>query len=253
MAVSSPLSILDYRQPVEFRIGEVIVRSWNTFSRHFLTFVLLVGIAELLPLVLTLYVTRKIDPANPMASGALVFANGLVSFVLSTCAHAIVVFAAFQDLRGRPVNAGESLRQGIGRLFPVIIASLLTGLLVGVGVLLCLIPGLIALTAMAVVVPACVVERMGPIESMSRSADLTSGHRWPILAVGVAWLLTVFIISLSIRAAMPSDQALPAQLLNWVWQVLQGSFAAVYAAILYHDLRAVREGIGIDEIASVFD
>jgi hypothetical protein len=88
---------------------------------------------------------------------------------------------------------------------------------------------------------------------MSRSADLTTGHRWPILAVGVAWWIVVFVVSLSIRAAMPSDPALPTQLLNWVWQVLAGSFTAVYAAILYHDLRAVREGIGIDEIASVFD
>jgi hypothetical protein len=38
-----------------------------------------------------------------------------------------------------------------------------------------------------------------------------------------------------------------------VWEVLSGSYTSVYAAILYHDLRAVREGIGIDEIASVFD
>jgi hypothetical protein len=65
--------------------------------------------------------------------------------------------------------------------------------------------------------------------------------------------MIVFVVSLSIQAAMPSEPALPRQLLTWVWQVLGGSYTAVYAAILYHDLRAVREGIGIDEIASVFD
>ena len=52
---------------------------------------------------------------------------------------------------------------------------------------------------------------------------------------------------------VPAGATLPAQLLGWIWQVLSGSFTAVYAAILYHDLRAVRDGIGIDEIASVFD
>jgi hypothetical protein len=254
--MGSPLSILDYRQPVEFRIGDVVIRAWNVLSRHFLTFVLLVGIAELLPLVLSLYIGTT-DPqqalADPLRTFLLGAGLGILTYVLSTFAHAIVVFAAFQDLRGRPVNAGESLSQGVARVVPVLVASLLTGLLVGLGCLLCLVPGLIAMTAMAVVVPACVVERLGPIESMSRSADLTTGHRWPILAVAVAWAVVVIVISLTIQAAMPITAALPRQLATWIWQVISGSFTAVYAAILYHDLRAVREGIGIDEIASVFD
>ena len=253
--MGSPLSILDYRQPVEFRIGDVIIRSWNILSRHFLTFVLLVGIAELLPLVLELYWGRRNASAVALSAGNIAVAAGigLLQFILTSFAQAIVVFAAFQDLRGRPVDAAESFRHGVARLFSVLVASVLTGLLVGVGVLLCIIPGLIALTAMAVVLPACVVERLGPIESMSRSADLTTGHRWPILAVGAAWIIIVAVIGLAIRAAMPGVATLPGQLASWVWQVLSGSFSSVYAAILYHDLRAVREGIGIDEIASVFD
>jgi hypothetical protein len=250
--MGSPLSILDYRQPVEFRIGDVIVRSWNILSRHFLTFILLVGIAELLPLVLTFWLTqsRTITAVTDMAS---VGGITLLKVVLSTFAQAIVVYAAFQDLRGRQLNAGESLREGLKRVFPVIIASLLTALVVGVGVVLCIIPGLIALTAMAVVVPACVVEQLGPIDSMSRSADLTTGHRWPILAVGVAWVVITLVVGGSIGVAMRGAPGLPSQLAEWVWEVLSGSYTSVYAAILYHDLRAVREGIGIDEIASLFD
>ena len=42
-AVSGPLSILDYKQPVEFRIGDVLVKSWGALTRHFLTFFLLAG------------------------------------------------------------------------------------------------------------------------------------------------------------------------------------------------------------------
>ncbi|MCU1233606.1 MAG: hypothetical protein JWP63_1573 [Candidatus Solibacter sp.] len=254
----TPLSILDYRQPVEFRIGEVIIRSWNVLSRHFLTFVLLVGIAEVLPLVLTLYWQRMnsdLTGVAVVAQGTMVTAGiGLLQFILTSFAQAIVVFAAFQDLRGRPVSAAESFRQGVGRLFPVILSSVLTGLVIGVGFLLCIVPGLIAIAAFAVVLPACVVERLGPIESMHRSADLTTGHRWPIMGAAAAWLVIIFVVTLTIQAAMPGGAAsLPKQLATWVWQVLSGSYTAVYAAILYHDLRAVRDGIGIDEIASVFD
>jgi hypothetical protein len=257
--VGTPLSILDYHQPVEFRIGDVILRSWNILSRHFLTFVLLVGIAELLPLVLTLYwgdFNARIVGARPedvfrrMGVGAGI---GLLQFVLSAFAQAIVVYAAFQDLRGRPVSASESFQQGIQRVFPAIIASVLSSMLIGIGLLLCLIPGIIAAAAMAVVLPACVVERMGPIESMSRSSDLTTGHRWPIVLVAIAWGVIAIVIALAIQAALPLESQLPAKLISWVWSVLATSYTSVYAAILYHDLRAVREGIGIHEIASVFD
>src|SRR5262245_17511324 len=200
--MGSPLSILDYQQPVEFRIGDVVIRTWNVLSRHFITFVLLVGIAEILPLVLSVYFGVE-ELRDPLRVGMSALGIGVLTYVLSTFAHSIVIFAAFQDLRGRPVNAGESLGHGIARVFPVLVTSILAGILVGVGIILCVIPGLIAMTAMAVVVPACVVERLGPIESMSRSADLTSGHRWPILAVGVAWAVTVFVVTASITAAMP--------------------------------------------------
>ena len=127
------------------------------------------------------------------------------------------------------------------------------GLVIGLGFLLFVVPGLIAIAALAVVVPACVVEQLGPIESISRSRDLTSGHRWPILGVGLAWIIVGFTVVGSMQAALPANPALPRQLVEWMWQVVAGSFTSVYAAILYHDLRAVREGIGIDQIASVFD
>ncbi len=251
MTVSAPLSILDYRQPVEFQIGEVIIRSWNILSRHFLTFVLLVGIAELLPLVLTLYLGKL--STTPRGGAIAAGAISIFQFMVTSFAQAIVVFAAFQDLRGRPVDGMESFRAGVKRLVPVIVSSILVVLLVGIGSILCLAPGLVALAAMAVVLPACVVERLGPIESMSRSADLTTGHRWPILAVAVAWAVIVYVVFFAIQAAMPGAAELPVQLITWVWQLVAGSYMAVYTAILYHDLRAIRDGIGIDEIASVFD
>jgi hypothetical protein len=252
--MGSPLSILDYRQPVEFRIGEVIIRAWNILSRNFLTFCCLVGIAELLPLLVNIYLQRE-DEVIPAGwpAGVAVYGSRFLSYVLSTFAQAIVVYAAFQDLRGRRPDAAKSFRQGVGRVLPVIVASVLTALVVGVGLILCVIPGLIALTAMAVVIPACVVEQLGPIDAMSRSADLTTGHRWPILGAGAAWAVITVVIAQSISVAMQNASALPTQLAVWVWEVLATSYTSVYAAILYHDLRAVREGIGIDEIASVFD
>lgn len=250
--MGSPLSILDYRQPVEFSMGEVIARTLSVLSRHFMTFALLVGIAQLIPLLVAFYLgTRMLATPNLtlVAVGAI---TGLLQFILTSFVQAIVVFAAFQDLRGRPVNAAESFQRGVARVLPIMAASILTGVTIGIGFVLCVAPGLIFMAMLAVVLPSCVVERLGPIRSMSRSNELTQGHWWPIIGVAAALVVINLVGSAAIAAATPAT-SIPRQLSNWVLEVLIGSFQAVYAAILYHDLRAVKEGIGIDEIASVFD
>jgi hypothetical protein len=235
-------------------MGEVIARTWKVASRNFLTFFVLVAAAQLIPLLVTLYTgfPNKVW-SDPSVLIALTLVILLLQAVMSSLSQAIVVFAAFQDLRGKPVNAAESFRQSLSRIFPAMMASILVGLLVLIGLVFCLIPGLIAMAAMAVVLPACVVERLDPVRSMARSSDLTAGHWWPIVGVGVAWLAIALIGAYAIQVALPGENSIPKQLAGWVWQVLSGSFSSVYAAILYHDLRASREGIGIDEIASVFD
>jgi hypothetical protein len=231
---------------VEFRIGYVLRRAWGVFSRHFLTFLLLVGTAELLPRAPRFFVTIP-----PM--GVLDFVLDALLLCTSSFAHAIVIFAAFQDLRGRPVSASESLHYGIVRGLPALAASMMSFLLMFAGLFLCVAPGLIALAAWEVVVAACVVERLGPFKSMKRSAALTKGHRWPILAVAVTiWILVIGPDEI-IAAALPADPPAMRTLVSWAWQALLGSFGSVYGAILYHDLRAVKEGIGIAEIAAVFD
>jgi hypothetical protein len=253
--MSGPLSILDYRQPVEFHIGDVFVKSWRVLTRHFVTFVLLVGIAEV-PLLVTNSSLQTSAPhiGRLSLSDALMALTALfLQLFLGVFAQSVVVFAAFQDLRGKEVTFGESFQHGLSRFLPVIVLSLLVAIVFVLGLMLCLVPGLIALAALYVALPVCVVERLGPIRSMSRSTDLTSGHWWPILGVVVGVSLVTMIVNGAIRSALPADPVMPSVAAAWIWGVLANSFSAVFTAILYHDLRAVKEGIGIEQIAAVFD
>src|SRR5262249_26037784 len=142
----------------------------------------------------------------------------LISTVFSALSQAVVVFATFQDLRGHQIDAWESLRVGLARVIPVIIVSILMGLIVGFGIILLIVPGLIALAGFSVALPACVVERDGPIASLSRSFELTRGHWWPILGVSVSLVVISLIITAAIKAAIPS-QGLPVTIVTWAWNV----------------------------------
>jgi hypothetical protein len=44
-----------------------------------------------------------------------------------------------------------------------------------------------------------------------------------------------------------------AALVTGAWQVLAGAFSAVLGAVLYFQLRSVKEGFELDQIVSVFD
>ncbi len=64
----------------------------------------------------------------------------LLAFILGTLVQAMVVFAAFQDMRGRRVRIGESLKRGLARTLPVIVASIGMGVAIGLGLVLLVVP-----------------------------------------------------------------------------------------------------------------
>jgi hypothetical protein len=250
--MGSPLSILDYRPPLEFRLGDVIVRSWIILSRHLLAFLGLVAVLEAIPLIGLPRLTPLLASRGALGSILVAMVGGITAVVFSALSQAVVVYATFQDLRGRELNPTESLSRGLARVLPAIATSILEALAIVIGLVLLVAPGLIALSAFAVCLPVCVVEHAGPFTSLSRSAELTRGYWWPILGVAISILIVSAIVGASIRAALPAAP-LPMAIATWAWNVFVTAFSSVYAANLYHDLRAVKEGIGIQEIASVFD
>jgi hypothetical protein len=105
-----------------------------------------------------------------------------------------------------------------------------------------------------VATPVCVVERLGPLASMTRSRDLTRGHRWKVF--GVVVLLTVInivvasVLKLGLVALAGPVLAVTGLL---IWGALYGAYSALIAVVSYRDLRVAKEGIDTEQIAAVFD
>ena len=174
--------------------------------------------------------------------------------MLNALATSVVLFAAFQDMRGQPVRLGASLGVGLSRFLPVVGASLLMGIAVGLASLLLVIPGLIVFTMFYVGLPACVVEGLGPAACLSRSSELTKGFRWKIF--GLALLLTLMagvsgglLSFILVRLGSAPAYVISIFVLQAFWRAVQ----SVCAVVAYHELRVAKEGIDIHRIASVFD
>jgi hypothetical protein len=246
----------------DFRIGQVFSRAWSVFSSNFLTFILVTGIANL-PSLLMPHPTPGAVPLDPFANIGTTIFFGLLMIVLGTLSQAIVLYGAFQVMRGRPVDLGESARIGLRRFFPVVGIALCVPILCVLAMLLFIVPGIILNLMWFVAMPVCVVEQLGPFRSMGRSRQLTKGHRWKILGLQLTIIIPALIIGglvgaimvgtggfLAVAAALSSTLG---QVANLIWSAIWTAFYAIVIVVAYHDLRVAKEGIDTEQIAAVFE
>jgi hypothetical protein len=240
----------------EFRVGNVLNRTSSVLSRNFLIFFVVTAVAQL-PSLLFL----KTETMNPNASGAeiavmvtLGIGGAVLMIVLSMLSQAIVLYGAFQNMRGREVSLAESLQVGLRRFWAILGMAFLVALLAGLAVLALIFPALILATMWFVAAPACVVEQLGPWASMRRSRELTKGHRWKVFGLMMLLLIISGIAGGTITAALTAIGGnLLAMVGTVLWNGAWGAFSAIAVVVTYHDLRAAKEGIDIDQIAAVFD
>ena len=243
-----------------FTIGDVFGRSFSLLGRNFVQFALLSGVA-LIPYLFFYWfqadVLFKQPSAAPMMKASMVRSLALPSilaFVLMMISQAAILYGAFQGMRGQPVLVVDSFRKGLSRFWPIIGLLLCEGVAILCGFLLLVVPGFILLVMWYCSLPVCVVEKLGPIASLGRSAALTKGHRWKIfgimLLIGLGGAIAGGIVG-AILAVIRVK--LVFVIGHYLWQTVYSAFQAIIGVVIYHDLRVAKEGIGTEQIAAVFD
>ena len=240
----------------EFRVGRVLNRTSSVLSRNFLIFFVVIAVAHLPALLFFKSTTMTANASGSEIAVAFGMMIGglLLMIVLSTLSQAIVLYGAFQNMRGREVSLSESLQVGLRRFFPIIGLAFLVTLLGMLAAIALIFPAFIVFTMWFVATPVCVVEQLGPWASMRRSRELTKGHRWKIFGLFVLMIIISAVAGSTIQAAFTAMGGTPLALVGDVlWNGVWGAFYAIAVVVTYHDLRAAKEGIDIDQIAAVFD
>jgi len=252
----------------DFRVGRVLSRSFSTLFQNIVPFGLLALVISAPPYVygILFNIPKSMDLGNPEYGFSLAdLIVTIAQFLLAYLLTAALVYGTIQHLRGRTVNLGECIGRGLSMILPVIGVAIVSFLLVAIGFLALIIPGVIVVTMLWVAIPAAVIERNG-LSALSRSAELTKGYRWRILGLLIVLLFILFLLSLPIGAisgifvisAMNEGGSLSTiftvmMASNWVVASFTGAFSAVVYAVSYHDLRVAKEGADTEQIAAVFD
>lgn len=236
----------EVQQPLKF--GQVLQLSLQVLRDNFIQFYL-VGLAVGIP---TLILTAILPPDSPIT------VTNILEGILSQFATGALTYGSYQYLRGQAVSASSCLRyaaQNFGRLIGL---AFLTGILISLGLVLLIVPGIILATMFAVAVPALLAERLSVSDSIKRSAALTKGYRWQVfglvLLTMIGMLGGAFLIGfILVLADLAYDGLGVDDFLLWLWVGLYYTVSAVISATLYHRLREVKEGLGIEQLAAVFD
>jgi hypothetical protein len=234
----------------EFRLGVVISKSVSVFLQNIFGFTCIAGTAGL-PVVALAAARMYGDPLNKWTYVLIGMPPTLFLMALTT---AIILHAAFQHMRGRPVRLVESISCGLSGSLVLLGVMLLYGLGVMLGFLVLIVPGVMLMAMWYVAVPACVVEKTSPEQSLRRSSVLTKGFRWKIL------VLLVLYYALHVGGGELLASTLTVSSSFWVrlaaevgWQGFSGGFSSVLIAVSYYYLRVAKEGVDVEQIAAVFD
>ena len=243
--------------------GEILDNAFGLYRRHFAPLVVIVLVVSAVPTILELYVQAS---GGFFARPVLGMLTGLLNIVLSAIGTAAAVFIVSDSYLGRPVDAWDALSRAVPYIGRVVMLSILTTLVVGVGFILLLVPGVIFLSALMVSTQALVLEEnRSATDAMGRSWQLTKGFRWKVLALVVVTAIIVAIPSMAggISAAfLASGPAVLTDLpIGWYLAMVLGAviqlllYPLMYSVltVLYYDLRVRKEGFDLEVLAQALE
>lgn len=260
-----------------FRATESISTATSLVLAHFGPLMLL-SLPSLLPQLLIIFAPEP-DPTGIPSNEGLALQGIAVLLGLLTYGVTIgmLMRATYQARHGGGIDFGACIQTGLARFLPAIGFFLLLylaiiGVAIPVAIAAAILPplailiGIVAFIFMVILIlrwwvaiPALVIERIGPLAAMRRSAEMTRGRKAGLL--GALLLFTLVIILLGIVfaiAAVPvaivfgdaGPGVVVVLLLNAVFSMAINAYAAVFQLIVYEDLRKVHEGMTSEDLIS---
>lgn len=212
-------------------VGDVLNRVFDLYKAHF---------GVLIPAAFWLFLLVSIlSGIVGQGNVGLLLIVAVVSFAVAILYQGMVVSLVHDVQDGRRDSSVGELFRSVGPVLgPLIGASLLYGLGVGVGFFLLIVPGCILLTIWAVIAPAIVIEKRDVIAAFGRSRELVRGFGWSVFGTVIVATLITAIASLILTGIAEAIAGGP--ILRIVFGALASTLTApiggLVAAVLYYRL-----------------
>jgi hypothetical protein len=254
-------------------LGEVLDRTFTLYKQNFwlfagimcvpmlLLFIAQVGMAAVGLVARTAgHSTAAVGLAFSALAGALIVL--VVYMVMIGVAQAATIFAVSDLYLGRTPTIRESFGNVRGKILRVIGVMFLVGLIVIVGFVALIIPGIILMCRTGVAVPAAMLEDKYAGGAVSRSMDLTKGYAMQMFLIFLlTWVLAIvammvfqypFMILTAMQAArhhaVPFAYLMLQYLSSFISSVLVGPIATIAFSLMYYNLRVRKEAFDLQHL-----
>ncbi|RBW53455.1 hypothetical protein [Ruegeria sp. A3M17] len=255
-------STTEYSDRESLGVGSIVGESFSILFKNFIAVILL----ALAPMLLSSIIAGAMvgadvalgvaDPdfstSTSVTTWVLTIVLQIVFYALTT---ALLVQLAYDSKLGRPLQLGRYFSPALRAALPIAILTTISSILAGFASLALIIPGIWVYAVFSVVAPAVVIEGAG-FGGLGRSAALTKGYRWPIfgalLLVGICAGIVNFLAG--VFAGVLADVGSWAMIVGFsIIAALSAGLTGISIALIYARLREIKEGVTVDQIASVFD
>ena len=247
-----------------FDIANVAQSTFGVLGRNMAAFLILAVALIAVPSGVIQWAQAVIrrDPSMALVGGLVAFVGGIISLVFTFLFQASIVTGAISDLNGRKLDVAGMIAGRVS-LIPVLLGlAILQTLALVLGFIILFVPGLILTTMWVVTVPSAVMDKTGVLGAFARSSDLTRGHRWSIFALIVVYGLVSLIISLvgftlfggfaAIAAAAKTGLSPGLIVYNALFGVVLNLIGATGVAVIYYELRRIKEGVAPQALVDMF-
>jgi len=249
-------------------VGSIISESFSILFKNIVTVMILGFFPTLLTLViggLLMGWGVALGGAEPDFTAEGVGFGFVVAIILQVGIYgmiiALLVQMAYNAKLGRPQEIGRYFGPALRSAFPIVILTTVAGLLTGIGAVFLVIPGLWIYAVFSVIVPAIVIERAG-FGAMGRSAKLTKEYRWPVLGTLLLIGIVTAILSAVVAFVFSAVSAIVgggafgiavSVIVNAALYAVSYGLSGIAVSLIYARLREIKEGVGVDALADVFD
>lgn len=248
-------------------VGEILDTAFSLYRRHFAQLAIIVMLCSGFPLLLNVYLQSA---GGPWANFPLFLAYLILLVVLNSLGTAASVFVVSEGYLGRRIAPMEAIARAARFMGQLIVYSLLFGLVVGIGFMLLIVPGVIAACGLLLATPVIVLEAShSATAAMGRSWALTSGSRWRMLGILAVLLVLLYIPvvaatviagvlvpgameSAALGTPSPSFGVIVA-LIGGLSQLFIYPFFYTAITVTYYDMRVRKEGFDLELLASTLE
>jgi hypothetical protein len=152
-----------------------------------------------------------------------------------------LIYSLMQVMQtGIAPGLNEAYRWGYSKLGKLALCVVLASILEGIGVLLCIIPGIILFVALILVEPIAVLEKDSVLGILRKSAELTRGHRLKIFGASIVIWILIGLFSVPEWATQSvAPHFWPVHALAAIFSDIAEQSSIVFSLVTYLSIRAL--------------